>query len=180
MYLVATTYAESLLQLATAQEILLRIYTDMQGVARVFSSSPELLAALKRPTIQSNKKNALLQSLFRDKVHSLTSKFLALVVHKQRVTLLPAITQAFLSKYNERKGIQLAQVATPTTLSDATVQQLQNLVQQIAPCQEVALKQRVDPALIGGYVLQIGDKQLDQSLRKKLKELRKRCVTEGY
>lgn len=180
MQRIATIYAKSLLQLATAQEILLRVHADMQGIVQTCADSPDLLTVLKCPTFQHDQKDALLQALFQDKVHPLTSKFLSLVVHKQRAVLLPTIARVFLAQYNRQQGIQTAHVATSAPLSDTVIQQLQNLVQQIAPCQEVALTQHIDPTLVGGYVLQVEDKRLDQSLRRKLKTLRKQCVTEGY
>ena len=180
MHRVATIYAKSLLQLATSPEVLSQLYTDMQSIAQACTDHPTLHAALKRPTIQHTTKATLLQTLFQDKVHPLTHKFLGLIAHKQRAALLPAIAQAFVVQYNQQQGIQIAQVTTSVPLSDTLTQQLQALVQQIAPCTQVALTQQIDPTLIGGYILQVGDKQVDQSLRKQLKTLRKQCVIEGY
>ena len=90
------------------------------------------------------------------------------------------MAQVFLVQYNQHQGIQLAQVTTTFPLSDQLTLQLQEIVQKMVPCQQVILEHKIDPALIGGYVLQVEDKRLDQSLRKKLLTLKMNCVTEGY
>ena len=177
---VASRYTEALLQQAVENNILERVYTDMLHFNKVCTANESLVTTLKSPVIRHDKKLAVLQAIFQNKVHELTRSFFAMVTQKRRVTLLPTMAQTFLAQYDQYQGIKTAQVTTAFPLSDQLTWQLQQIVQQIAPCQKVIFERHIDPVLIGGYVLQIEDKRLDQSLRKKLLTLKKGCVAEGY
>jgi F-type H+-transporting ATPase subunit delta len=177
---VASRYAEALLQQAVANNILARVYTDMLCFDQVCAANKSLVTTLKSPVIKHDKKLAVLQAIFQNKVHDLTLSFFAMVTQKHREALLLTMAHTFLAQYDQHQGIKTAQVTTAFPLSDQLTLPLQQIVQQIAPCQKVILEQYIDPDLIGGYVLRIGDKRLDQSLRRKLLILKKNCVTEGY
>ncbi len=177
---IASRYAKVLLQLAVEKNVAERIYTDMLCFGQVCAANKCLVTTLKSPVIKHDKKLAVLQAIFQNWVHDLTLNFLAMVTQKHREALLPAMAQVFLVQYNQHQGIQLAQVTTTFPLSDQLTLQLQEIVQKMVPCQQVILEHKIDPALIGGYVLQVEDKRLDQSLRKKLLTLKMNCVTEGY
>lgn len=176
---ISSRYAKALLQLAVERNIIESIYTDMLYFDQVCAANQCLVTTLKSPVIKPDKKIAVLQAIFHE-VHDLTLSFLAMVTQKHREALLPAMAQAFLAQYNQHRGIKTAQVITTFPLSDQLILQLQQIVQQIVPCQHVILEQDIDPALIGGYILRVEDKRLDQSLRKKLLTLKMNCVTEGY
>ena len=177
---VATRYAKTLLQLAVEKKVLEHIHKDMLCFEQACAANKSLVSTLRSPVIKHDKKRAILQASFQNKVHDLTHSFFALVTQRHREALLPAMTQAFLAHYDAHQGIKKAQVTTTFPLSDKLGRQLQQTVQQIAPCKQVVLDQHIDPALIGGYILQVEDKQLDQSLRKKLLTLKKHYVTEEY
>lgn len=177
---IASRYAKSLLQLASEKNVLASVHADMQSFEQVCNDNPALLAMLKHPGLKQGKKQAVLQAIFQGKVHDLTLSFLTLVVQKNREVLLPSMAQAFLAQYDQSQGIKRASVTTVTPLSEAIALQLEQIIQQIAPCQQIVLEQHIDPALIGGYVLQVEDKRLDKSLRKRLLALKKGYITEGY
>ncbi|MCU0318427.1 MAG: ATP synthase F1 subunit delta [Amoebophilaceae bacterium] len=177
---VASRYAKALLQLAVEQGILERVHTDLLGFDRVCADNKGLAATLKNPTIQHDKKLTILKVIFQDNVHSLTLNFLAMITQKCRASLLPAIVRAFLTQYNQHQGIQIAHVTTTFPLTSRLILQLQEIARRISPCRHIVLDQYIDSTLIGGYVLQVGDKRVDQSLRRNLLTLQKNCVTEGY
>jgi F-type H+-transporting ATPase subunit delta len=177
---VASRYAKALLQLAVERNVLERVHTDLLGVDRVCAANKSLVATLKNPVIQHDKKLMILKAILRHNVHSLTLDFLAMITQKYRAPLLPAIIRAFLTQYNQHQGIQIAQVITTFPLTSQLTLQLQEIARKISPCRHVILDQHIDSTLIGGYVLQIEDKRFDQSLRKNLLTLQKNCVTEGY
>ncbi|MFM2428611.1 MAG: synthase subunit delta [Bacteroidota bacterium] len=177
---VVSKYAEALLQLAVEKNVIERVYADMLCFGQVCAANKCLVTTLESPVVKHDKKLAVLQAIFQNEVHDLTLSFLAMVTQKHREALLPAMSQAFLAQYNQHQGIKIAQVTTTFPLSDQLTLQLQQIVQQIAPCQQVILEQNIDPAIIGGYVLRVEDKRMDQSLRKKLLTLEMNCVTEGY
>ena len=177
---IASRYAKALLQLAVEKAVLARIHKDMLCFAQVCATNTSLLSMLKSPVIKHDKKLAVLRSIFQNEVHSLMLSFFAMVTQKHREALLPAMSQSFLAQYDQHRGVQKAQVTTTFPLPDGLTRQLQEIVQKLIPCEQVLLDQYIDPTLIGGYVLQVKDKRLDQSLRKKLRTLKKGYMTEGY
>jgi F-type H+-transporting ATPase subunit delta len=177
---VASRYAKSLLQLAVEEGVLERVHKDMLCLDQVCSGNKALVSVLKNPLIKHDKKLAVLRVIFQNTTHTLTLRFFAMVTQKCREAVLPAMTRAFLAQYDQYQGIKTARVTTAFPLSDQITSQFQKIVQQISPYRQVILEQSVDTTLIGGYVLQVEDKRLDQSLRKKLLTLRKDFVTKMY
>ena len=169
-------YAKVLLELAVKNNVLAHIHADMCYLDRVCAANECLVSTLRNPVIERSKKLSVLQAVFKNEVNDLTLSFLDMITQKQREALLPAIVQAFFIQYNQYQGIKKAQVTTTFPLSDWFVSQLQRIVQQISPCRQVIFEQTIDPALIGGYVLQVDDILLDRSLRRQLLMLRKNCV----
>jgi len=173
---IAYKYAKVLLQLAAEDNVLAQVHAEMDYLGRLCTDSKHLVATLRNPIIEHNKKLSVLQAIFQNEAHELTLSFLAMVIQKHRAALLPTIIQAFLTQHDQHQGIKKAQVATTFPLSDWVSSQLQRIVQQIAPCQQVIFEQTIDPTLIGGYVLQVDDILLDRSLRKQLLMLQKDYV----
>jgi F-type H+-transporting ATPase subunit delta len=177
---VASRYAKSLLQLAIEQGVLDQVYEDMVLLDQLCREHPLLLKTLQSPIITSHKKLAILQALFADKVTALVLHFFDLVVKKQREVMLSNMAFCFLMQYDRYKDIKTAHITTTFPISNALIDYFQKLVQSIAPCKEVKLVQHIKPAILGGFVLQVDDKQLDESLVTKLYLLKKQCITSGY
>jgi F-type H+-transporting ATPase subunit delta len=177
---VVSRYAEALLQQAVERDMLAHVYTDMLCFNQVCTASNLLVTTLKSPIIKHEKKLEVLHAIFRDQAHELTLSFFDIVIKKHREALLPTMARTFLARYDQHQGITTAQVTTAFPLSDQLQLQFQQVVKRIASCQKVILEQYINPDLIGGYVLRVGDKRLDQSLRKALRTLKNNCVTEGY
>ncbi len=177
---IAPRYAKTLLQLAAEKKVLDKVYADMLLVDQVCDANKSLPDMLRSPIIKHDKKLAVLQAIFRAKVQALTFSFFTLVTQKHREALLHAIAKAFLEQYDLHQGFKKATISTTFQLSEELSLQFQQLAQQIVPCNKVVLHQHMDPSLIGGYVLQVEEKRLDQSLRKKLLTLKKNYIAEGY
>lgn len=177
---IASRYTKALLQIAVEKGILEQISQDMQCITQVCSTHSSLLDVLRSPVVRPSKKQAVLHAVFQKQLHHLTLSFFVLVTQKHREALLPTMSHAFLTQYYEHQGIKKAQVTTTFPLEDQLTEQLRTIVQKIVPCKKVLLEQHIDPTLIGGYILQVEEKQLDCSLRKKLLKLRKKYITEGY
>lgn len=173
---ISSRYAQALLKHASDQGILASTYTSMLVFHQTCSTSKSLTQTLKSPLINPGKKIAIVHKIFQHKVNELTLSFLKLVSQKKRAAILPDITQEFLKQYNTLKGIQTAQVTTTYELPSDLVEDFKHLIKKLTRCQEVVLTQHINPAILGGYILRIADKQLDQSLKTQLYSLKKRCI----
>jgi F-type H+-transporting ATPase subunit delta len=99
-------------------------------------------------------------------------KFFDLVVEKGRTEFLPEMAIAFLRLYNDHLGIQTAEVVSTIQLDDELRNSFKGIVKEVSGKNEVNLIEKIDPNLIGGFVLKVGDKQLDESIKSKLQQLR--------
>jgi F-type H+-transporting ATPase subunit delta len=82
------------------------------------------------------------------------------------------IAREFVAQYNLYKSIQVAEVTTTTTLTDEQRTQLVEVVKQISGMKSVQLVEKINADLIGGFILKVNDRQLDESLSSKLNALR--------
>jgi F-type H+-transporting ATPase subunit delta len=122
--------------------------------------------------LTSDKKLKVLKALFAKKSSPLTVPFFEIVSRKNRENILLDVAKEFVAQYNLHKSIQVAEVTTTTVLTDAQRSQLVEVVKQISGLKTVQLVEKINPELIGGFVLKVNDRQLDESLSSKLRALR--------
>lgn len=169
---VASRYAKSLIDLAREQKALDQVQQQMMLFVEVCKDNPTFLAVLRNPIVSLDKKAAVLEGLFADKVHQMVLSFFKIMVNKGRSGVLYATAKEFLNLYNQDKGIVKAKVISAVELTEANKKQLIELVKTTTRG-EIVLETKLDPKLIGGFVLQVGDKQFDASLSSKLNKLKK-------
>ncbi|PRD47266.1 F0F1 ATP synthase subunit delta [Sphingobacterium haloxyli] len=178
IFTVASRYAKSLLDLAQEQGQLDAVKEDMESVISVLKSNSELLAVLKNPIIKGDKKRAILAAIFDGKINSTILSFFYLLVNKGRAAILLDIAQEFVREYNEAKGIVNASVTSATALSEVNLAALQEIIAAEINA-TVILKNVVDPSLIGGFTVRVGDRQVDSSIAGKLSKLEKHFAAQG-
>ncbi|MEX2513860.1 MAG: ATP synthase F1 subunit delta [Cyclobacteriaceae bacterium] len=171
-YRVASRYAKSLLELSIEKGILEQVQEDMERLIALDKSSKEFSVLMKSPIVSSNKKLRILKSLFEDKVSSLTLTFFGLVSKKGRESMLVAMAREFHKQYNEYLGIQRAEITATIHLDENLRSSFKSIVKEISGKDKVELIESIDPNLIGGFVLRVEDRQLDESIKSKLQKLR--------
>jgi F-type H+-transporting ATPase subunit delta len=169
---VASRYAKSLLELASEKGILEEVHNDMQLFTNTANASRELVHLLESPVVKSEKKLSVLKAVFQGKVNDLTLKFIELVSQKERENLLSAIAREFHNQYNALNGIQKATVTTTFPLDAQMRKTFIETAKRVSGAREIELTEKVDSGIIGGYILKVGDKQIDDSLSSKLQELK--------
>lgn len=178
-YRVAYRYAKSLLELAEEKGILEAVHQDMQLFASVAKENRDFVLLLKNPIIPGDKKLSVLEAVFGGKVNELTQEFYKIIVRKGREGYLLAISKEFHLQYNAYKGIAGAKVITTFALNDELRKQFTDIVKEISG-KEVELEEMVDEDLLGGFVLRIGDRQVDESVSTKLLRLKKEFSYNPY
>jgi len=174
--LVATRYAKSLLQLANEKGQLETVFSDMQLVAKVCHENKEFISFLKSPIIKTDKKVAVIKEIFAGKVSDVTSNFLVVLTHKRRELYMEQIADAFVEEYKKHKNILTAIITSASGIDSTVKAKVLELVKQNTNG-EVELVEKIDKDLIGGFVLRIGDRQVDASISRKLNDLRKAFTT---
>jgi len=169
---VGSRYAKALIDLAQEQKSVDAIKADMDLFTDTLKKNPELKAVLSNPIIAQNKKLKILDEVFSGKVDKLTLSFFKLMVNKGRGEVLYTTAFEYVNQFNIKKHITKATVVSAVPLSAANKQVIIADVQS-AIGGIVELEARVDAALIGGFVLTVGDLQLDTSVLSSLRKLGK-------
>ena len=177
---VASRYVKSLLSLAVTQGSVEKVHADMNLFHNTIQKSRDLELMLKSPVIKHDKKLAILEAIFKAKVTALTMAFIEILTRKNREPLLPEIAGEFHNAYNVYKGIGKASVTTTIPMDTKTRQQFETIVKQLSNRKEVELEEKVDKDLIGGFILNVEDKQIDASIRNNLKKLKLKFSENPY
>jgi F-type H+-transporting ATPase subunit delta len=169
---VASRYAKSLAGLAQEKGQLEQVHQDMVLFANTCETSRDLRVMLRNPIITHDKKLAVLKRLLSGKVSDLTLTFFDIVARKHREAVLETIAQEFHLLYNAHMGVENATVITAVPLTEEIRNQFIVEVKKMSGKAQVQLKEKVDPSLVGGFVLRIGDRQVDDSVKSRLHDLR--------
>ncbi len=177
---VAARYAKSLLDLGKEMGTLSAVKDDMDLLSKTMADSRELRLLLRNPIVKHDKKLAILNAIFQGKVSDMTLRFFTILTNKNRESAIEGIGPEFLAQYNAVQGIQSAEVTSATPLSAVSLLEIRKLVTQQTGHAEVHLTEKVDPELIGGFVLRVGDNQIDDSVRTSLRKLRTSLQENSY
>lgn len=169
---IAKRYAKALLALAMENHIAGKAYEDMTLINQVFLFSKELQILMRSPIIRVGKKQRILKSLFDTHLHPLIFQYLSIIVRKQRAALLPGIARAFLQVYKEARGIELVRVTTASAMDESLRKRSMEVAKQLTPL-TIEFQENVDPGIIGGFILNLGERQYDASVKSRLAQLKK-------
>ena len=167
----ARRYAKSLLDLALERNIVDKVYGDMQLVSNTITANRDLALLLKNPIVNTDKKNNIISALFSTKIDAVTMAFFNIITRKGRESYLEEIAKSFIDLYKTNKGIRIAHITTAIPLDAATRERIITIVKQTKGNQ-LELVEKVDKDLIGGFILRVGDEQVDTSISKELRNLK--------
>ena len=167
---VASRYAKSLLKIAIEENTLVELHSDMVLVNDVCNNNHDLVLMLKSPIIRTDKKKAILSEIFGKNISPMSNAFISIILTKKRGGLLSDIANAFIDIYKLHKNITTASITSAIELSKDQKSKIINLLLNDKR-DNIELKEMVNPDIIGGVIVRIGDKQVDESIRRKLKNL---------
>jgi len=168
----ASRYVKSLLDLAVEKNALEPVHNDMLLLSKICNENRAFELMLTNPIIKHDKKRDILEKLFKGKMNSLTMSILDILTRKNREALLPAIAREFHTAYNNYKGIGRAHITTAVPLDAKLRGEFETLVKKLTEKSQIELSEKVDQDMIGGFVLNVGDRQIDASIKNKLKAMK--------
>jgi F-type H+-transporting ATPase subunit delta len=170
-------YAKAILSLAKEMNVLEAVNKDMEHIASVCGESRDLLLFLKSPVVKTDDKEAVLGKIFTE-LSDLTKQFLTLMTRKKRAYLIADITKAFHRLYLQDQNIVSASVRSAIKLDDATRAKIISKI--TGEAKSVELHEHVDPSLIGGFIVRVGDTQVDASVSSKFNKLKQRFADNSF
>ena len=169
---IAERYAAALFDLAEQQGALDQVANDLKSMRAMIADSADLRRLIGSPVMTRQELQKGVGAIAgRAGFTDLTRRFLGLVAANRRIFALPGMIEAYLKRLAARRGEVTANVKAAGPLSDG---QLATLVATLksAVGSNVAVNVDVDPGLLGGLVVQVGSRMVDNSLRTKLQQLK--------
>jgi len=167
----ASRYAKSILDLAVEKDQLETVYADVQWLQQLLKKSRDFANLLRSPIIKNERKEKIVDAVINGKVSEVTGSFVHLLITKGRENNLAEIITAFIAQYKQHKNIYTVKLTTAVPVTDELKKSIIDQIRKTSEMQNIELETTVDQNLIGGFVLQAGDKLIDTSVAYDLKQI---------
>ena len=167
-------YARAIFHAAEAEDVLDRVGDELYRFARAVEDHPQLRDRLTDPGVEVTDKLAVVEELL-SKAHPRTASFALFLVHAGRARQLEDVADALADLVAEARARAVAEARTAVQLDDSRRQRLAEAIEE-ATGKKVDLKVIVDPDVVGGVVVTVGDTVIDGSVSRRLSELRSRLT----
>jgi F-type H+-transporting ATPase subunit delta len=167
----AQPYAEALLDVTTKEGSLDKVINDLTSLSTILSESSDLRKALANPTLSSLAKKEIIKAVLKDAVSKTIVKFLMVLCDRGRIAYLADVIEKALELAYEKASIQIAYVSSSIELTSAQEESLTEKLQTMTGASQIKLKLSIDESLLGGFVVQVGSKIIDNSVKGQLRQL---------
>lgn len=175
---IARNYAEALLALGTKAENRAGFGEMIRDVSNAISNDPTVHRFLESPRVSYEQKNEILSRAFADRVPRVFLRFLQTVVHNRRQMLIPEIATEYSNLLDAEEGRVHADVTVAIPVDEREVESIGAQLSR-ALGKRVVPHVSVNPAIMGGLVVRIGDTVMDGSVRRRLTRLAGRMRASG-
>ncbi len=165
-------YSHALFNVALGHDEVDAIANDMATITQTMSSSPDIMRALGDPRITHDRRKDALHQIFGASIRPDVEHFLFLLVDKDRIHILPHVAREFNRFVDEYRGEADAEATSAVPLTEAQQTALIERLKSSTGLRTIRLTTRVDPSILGGLVIRVGDKLIDGSVTTQLAQLR--------
>lgn len=166
----AARYAKALLELSQEQNKMDVVESNMLDIVKASNETHDFQVFLNSPIIKADKKVSVMNQLFSN-FDSLSISFLELITKNGREGLIAEIANSFLVQLKELRGIVPVSITSATPLDSKTKEVILSKLKATINGQ-LEVEEIIDNALIGGFVIRMGDKQIDSSVASQLKRMK--------
>jgi F-type H+-transporting ATPase subunit delta len=171
---IARVYAEALFALAKERGLREELDREFMDLAGLFQENRSIHDFFASPGTPQDEKTEIIENTLAPHLHPVTIGFLRLLIHKGREMFIERILDAYQDLTEKAEGRLEIQVTSATPLDEETTTRIADELGRMTG-QSVALDARVDPGLIGGLTVRMGDRRLDASIASRLRRLRDRA-----
>ncbi|MEM7683017.1 MAG: ATP synthase F1 subunit delta [Planctomycetota bacterium] len=176
---IARVYARSLVDLADSAGKTDEVGDEMAQVSELIAQQPDLRVLLEHPALSDQERLDAVRNVFTGKVSELTMRFLGVVGRRRRLPALGSIARAVTDLLAERRGEVTVEAVFANEPSPERIESLMSRMGAALGGRSVQLESRVDPALLGGVRLRVGDQLIDGSVASALARVRRTLAQAG-
>lgn len=168
---IGSVYGQALYDLAKAENLTEEIASQLTTLDEALSGNPDYLKLLSSRNIPKEERCSLLDTGFRGKLHPYVLNFMKILTEKGYAKQFPDCCNAYRDCYNADHGILPVTARTAVKLTGEQAQRLSRKLEQLTG-KQIALKNPVDPAILGGVRLDFDGRRLDDTVAGRLNKMR--------
>ena len=173
--IVAKRYAKALFEAANEKNSLDQVEQDLQFVVKVMKDTEGFTTFLRHPRVGTDVKKETVATAFQQEISEVSQNFLYLLIDNHRMEYLEEILYQFIELANEARKVVDVEAITATALEQKDQDSIVQLLNQKLN-KTVRLRNKIDPSIIGGMVVRIGDRIYDGSLQAQLQMMKKKFI----
>lgn len=166
--LVSKTYGDALFELALEKNMLNEVCDEIAEIKDIWTDNRELVSVMMHPHIAVAEKVQIMRNIFDGRTSDIVTGFLVTVLEKGRISELVSIIEYFTGRVREYNNTCVAYVTSAIELNSRQKEQIEKRLTDVTEYEKFEMNYSVDPELIGGMVIRIGDRVLDSSIKQKL------------
>ncbi len=167
----AVRYAKAILEIATEKGVAETVNTDMTLIAATIKDNLELSTFIQSPTTSVEVKEKALLEVFA-MTNKVTKNLFRLLFENKRFEILVEIALEYNHLYDEQIGVEVAKVTTAIPMDAALEAKVMAKVATFSS-KKITIENNIDPTIIGGFILRIGDQQYNASIANRLQVLKR-------
>jgi F-type H+-transporting ATPase subunit delta len=168
---IAVPYARALFDFSVEKNIMHQITADFQNLETFLEENSELSDYLNNPLVSKNAKRELLTKTLKSQLNAETFKFLMVLVDRNRINLLDSAITNYLELVYETASIKMIEVSTAFPFTNTQKDTLIQKLKELTNAREIRLIIKVDPSLIGGFLIKTESKVIDFTIKNQLQKL---------
>lgn len=170
---IANPYAEALLDLAKSKNLIHTITSDINNLRELLNSTKEFKNYLNNPVIRNDAKREIIEKTINSEVSDEMSKFLMVLLDRNRISYLDVIAERYLELVYELANIKIVEINSANELSDEQQQNLILKLKEMTKAKEIKLVLKINPNLLGGFLIKVNSQVIDLTIKGQLTELAK-------
>lgn len=174
--LVAKVYGDALFAEAVEKQKVDLLFEEAKTLRNVCLENEDLIQFLNHPKVVKEEKISVMENVFSGRICDDLMGFLTIIVDKGRQKEILRILDYFIAKVKEYKKIGVVCVTSAIELDDGQKARIREKLLKTTQFLELEIDYHVDPSLIGGLVIRIGDRVVDSSIRTKLEEMKRELM----
>ncbi|MFI0490956.1 ATP synthase F1 subunit delta [Flavobacterium sp.] len=167
----AIRYAKAILEIADSKKVASEVSADMALIASTITGNLELSSFIENPLIKTETKKDVVSEVFVS-VNPVTKSLFHLLLENKRFEILDAIAIEYNNLFDIMNGIEVAKVTTAIAMDAALEAKVSAKIATFSN-KKITIENTIDPSIIGGFILRIGDKQYNASIANRLQVLKR-------
>ena len=167
----AIRYAKAILEIADSKKVATQVSADMALITSTININAELNSFIQSPTINVDQKESALLEVFAN-ANAVTKSLFRLLKENKRFEILDAIALEYNKLFDIMNGVEVAKVTTAIAMDAALEAKVSAKIATFSD-KKITIENTIDPSIIGGFILRIGDKQYNASVANRLQVLKR-------